>query len=952
MITHRSRTTGAGPHRSRRHALGVAAALGVVTLGITGCTADAPIDDPSRVLQTVETTLSTDGAVTGVTSTTISVDDTAAETSTASAEHDPAEVADDLPVRVTTQWRTDDASGTDLADLEGRDGRVEIDLTVENLTVAPQDLSYDVAGSSRTDAALVGAPLSIAASTVLEGTSPSAVVSGSGGDGTGTDGIVSTNGDGDAVVQWGRLLAPPTSGASTTLRLVVDAEEFAAPSFDLAVQPGLSTDLSVDGVLASAFDESPTSELALQQRTITLVSDVNAVLGRAGGTITEVRTNLETTSETLGVRTAEQLRDSSSSLASTMQGLTGQLQGLEGDLGATVTGTQQTVRGQLQQTVASVDALLGDTSATAPTVAVDGEGCAAVVAPPAESASVYGSLLQVSAQLDAYATSTADCRDQVVGELQRVLGPEEPDATVCATDASLTCSLYLSSASIVGVLVDLAQTGEDLSESLRPDLAQSALDRYDELALSVSSLDQQLAALDEDPSEDAVADSLVALRSAVDAAVLRVPSLRDRVDAVHQEAVRARAAIGEADASTPFSLQAQNAALAEELCDLRGRPGVSALEVERLRSFLVDTSCGLELPPADPEVPVDPEDPADPGEPTGPEQPDVPVLPGVPLAPPLPYLQHMDDRLTGQAVAWDAVVEASDVTVTDGSGIGGAVASLDDEVTAVDAALDELEAAVAAGDVSLGGALDRLQETTRAAAESGVLLRGQLDALDVQQDELADDVDDAFAEAAGTAAQEVTERTGEQVRNVTEQATTSREAVSDAFARSVAGLTTTSGSVTADARRTIESQRGDLGEQTDALTAAVDGQAATTLERIAATTASSTRDVEGARTLLSADLAKVLLDLGDPKVNGSGLLGSMTTSAAKADTADYQLALASQEASGYANVRAEDVAGIMLQRAQVTAALEAAASLPAFHLDVPSGATSTTLYSFRIGGNR
>ncbi|WP_460512113.1 coiled-coil domain-containing protein [Frigoribacterium salinisoli] len=927
------------------------ATLGVVVLGVTGCTADPPLEDPSRVLQTVETSLSTDGAVTGVTSTTISVDDTAARTSTASTDHEPSEVADDLPVRVTTQWRAGDASGTDLADLEGRDGRVEIDLTVENLTVAPRSLDYDVAGRSRTDAALVGAPLSVAASTVLAGTSPSAVVTSASDAGGGTDGIVSTNGDGDAVVQWGRLLAPPTSGASTTLRLVVDAEQFTAPSFDLAVQPGLSTDLSVDGVLASAFDEGPTSELALQQRTITLVTDVAAVLGRAGGTITEVRTNLETTSETLGVRTAEQLRDSSSSLASTMQGVSGQLAALEGDLGGTVTGTQQTVRGQLQQTVASVDALLGDTSATAPSVAVDGEGCAAVVAAPGETASVYGSLLQVSAQLDAYASTNAECRDQVVAELQRVLGPETPDATVCASDSSLTCSLFQSSASILGVLAELAEQGEKLSTSLEPDLAQTALDSYDELAASVASLEAQLAALDEDPSGDAVGDALDELRAAVGAAQRRVPALRDRVDGLHDDAIEARDAIGDVEEPVSSSMQAQNARLADELCDLRDVPGLSVLQVERLRSFLVDTSCGRAAEPVEPEVPGTPEDPADPQAPGTPEETAAPTA-GLPLPPPLPFLRPMEDRLAEQAAAWDLVIAVTDTDVTEGDGLGAAIASLDAEVTAVDAALASLEEAVAAGDVSLGGALQRLRETTDAASASGVGLREDLDALKVQQEALAAQVAEAFDSAAGTAAEDVVLSTGKQVERVTAQATTSREAVSDAFARSVAGLSTTSGSVTAEARRTIESQRGDLGEQTDALTAAVDGQAATTLERIAATTSASTRDVEGARTLLSADLAKVLLDLGDPEVNGSGLLGSMTTSAAKADTADYQLALASQEASGYANVRAEDVAGIMLRRAQVTASLEAAGALPAFHLDVPAGATSTTLYSFRIGGTR
>ena len=87
-------------------------------------------------------------------------------------------------------------------------------------------------------------------------------------------------------------------------------------------------------------------------------------------------------------------------------------------------------------------------------------------------------------------------------------------------------------------------------------------------------------------------------------------------------------------------------------------------------------------------------------------------------------------------------------------------------------------------------------------------------------------------------------------------------------------------------------------------------------------------------------------------MNGSGLLGSMATSAAKADTADYQLALATQNAQGYANIRAEDVAGILQRQAQFKASLEAATTLPSFHLEVPSGAASQTLYAFRIGAQK
>lgn len=933
VVARRSRSDHGGVATSRKHgrAFALVGVVGVVAVVATGCTSAAPaVATPTRVLQTVDTSLSSDGSITAVDSTAVSVDDRTGATTSVTSVHTPSDVADDLPIRVTTSYRTADGSGSDLADLEGHDGRVEIDLTVENLTVAPQQLTYDAAGTSRTDPALVGAPLSIAASTVLTGVSPSAVVTDSSAGGATTDGIVSADASGDAVVQWGALLAPPRSGASTTLHLVVDADDLAAPTFDLAAQAGLSTDLSVDGVLASAFDSSPTSDLALQQRTIDLVSDVNLVLSRAGETITEVRTNLVTTSDTLGVRTAEQLRDSSSSLASTMQGLTGQLTSLEADLGSTVTSTQSTVRSQLQTTVASVDSLLGDTTATKPTVTLDGEGCATVVAPPAQASSVYGSLLQVSAQLDGYAQSNAACRDEVAAALDRTVGPAEPDLESCIDQQSLTCSLFASSYLVSDALIGLVDDGDDLVASLQPELAQNAIDRYTDLEANLTAIQTELAALASDPSRTDVATSLAALDEAVAAVSSGVDALDGQVGDLHDRASKARRQIGDTD--TRGSMQAQNAEIAAELCDLvradGDSTGLTLQQAERLRSYLTDEGCAVADDGSGEPAP----------EPTA-------------LRPPAPYTQSMDARLADQAAAWDAIVSATDTGDTT-QGLGASLATLDGRVQTLRDAVDDVDDAVQDGNGSVGGSVDRLRRETDAALADGALLLARLNDVKTQQDALAEKVADAFENAGDEADARVQAVIGEQVRVVSEQGAISRQTVVDAFDRSIAGLESTSDVVVGDSKATIEQQRGALGEQTDGLTAALDQQTVASLERIGQSTASSTRDVEGARTLLAADLAAVLLDLGDREVDGSGILGAMATSAAKADTADYQLALASKNASGYANVRADDIAGIMLRQAQFTASVEAAASLPAFHLDVPSGATSTTLYAFTIGATR
>ncbi len=240
----------------------------------------------------------------------------------------------------------------------------------------------------------------------------------------------------------------------------------------------------------------------------------------------------------------------------------------------------------------------------------------------------------------------------------------------------------------------------------------------------------------------------------------------------------------------------------------------------------------------------------------------------------------------------------------------------------------------------------------QSAAGSGAVVNDQLKQVSDQQSELQDAVRKAFQQASDDSGKQVKDLIDEQVRNVSDTAGQSQQAVEQAFDQSIAGLRTTSGEVTSDSKGTIDEQKGALEQQSSSLASAVDSQTAASLQRIDASTSASVRDVQGASTLLTGDLNRVMLDLGDRKVNGSGILGAMATSAAKSDSADYQLALASQNAAGYANVRAEDVAGILLQQQQFRSSLDAAAKLPAFRLDVPSGATATTLYAFRIGADR
>lgn len=948
------------PFAGRRSASRRALSAVIISIGLIGTTSCAyapetePISDPVKLLQNVRVSLTPAAEIQTVEGTTIAVS-AAGDSSSEDTTYDAAQVVGELPVRVSLQYRAGTKYGSDLTELRGHTGPVEINLTLENLTVKPQAIEYDAGGQSRVDTALVGAPLTIAASTQLTGVRADQVTAGSADGTTGTNGVLSETENGAAVVQWATILAPPRSGASTTLRLVADVTDFQVPTIDVAVQPGLSTDLSADGVLAGAFSSGTGSELELQRRTIALVSDVNTVLTKAGSTITDVRRNLQETSQTLGTTTASDLRDNSQALAGTMSALKAQLGSLGTDLEFAAKTTQSATSSQLQQTVAAVDAMLGDTTAVAATVPITGAGCTAEVTKSEKTTTVYSSILTMASQLDAYATVSAGCRDIVADALEATMGPENPTAQDCASQGSMTCSLYGSAVTVTAALLGLVKTGDELVADLQPQLVQGAIT---DQAASTATLEQVrtdfAVILDgaETPEDyktsranvdEAIKTSRVSVTAASDAAAAArstIDGLRQKLIDIQTTAEDARTESGDG-LGLDGSMVNQSQQLAAELCTMADTgtgtgtaalPGVGRLssqDVERLRSYLTDVPCvtseTLESPaPA--------------------------------LTPPTGFEAPLDARLKAQTAAWDAVLLATDTAAQDQL-IGQAFAALETAHADVVAKLDAIEAAVKALDGTATGnvadtrlLLDAVNAALTDAIESSGQVSTALVNLQEQQDQLGEKITQSLGEVSAETAAEVLQSVDEQVRQVAGIGDAGAGAVTAAFNRSISGLKATSDEVVGDAASTVDKQRGELFEQSDALSASLNKSTQASLASIASSTSGSTRDVEGANALLSSSFNGLMLDLGDRSVNGSGLLGAMATSAAKADTADYQLALASQNAEGYTNIRSRDVAGLLLGQAQFTASLTAIDELPAFHLEVPAGATSKTLYTLQIGG--
>ncbi len=875
-----------------RRVRGVAAALlGLVLL--SSCTwtgADPP--SATRVLQSVSIEVDSRGDIAALTGTAVFRDDRTGTSTSAETAYVPSDVVDELPVRITTQYRTSETAGSDLTDLAGYSGRVTIDLTLENLTVGPASVAYDAAGHAREAVALVGTPLSIAGSTTLAGVDATAVRFDP-NDRRATNGVVSTASDGRVVVQWATILAPPQSGASATFHLVADVEDFVVPTFDIAVEAGLQTDLTFEGAIASALTRRSETELESQRRVIALVADVNDVLARAGTTITEVRENLDETSAALGLRAAEHLAGSATALTDEMTRVGEQMTALEADLSGALNGVRSRLDAQLAGVVGSMKAMLGETRGVVPpSLSFAGQGCSAVIQAGRSDGTVFSTLLVLAAQLDGYSAATAGCRDEIAAALRETLGPDIPTGDSCASALSATCALLRAEQTASATFADLVENAHGIAGTIDTAHVASAIDlrwgldsRLGEIAAAL----QVLATSVED---------FAAWTDLIDAVAAAETGMSGLADA-HEIAVRQ---IRDFEGDGQPSVIGTYEDVAEALCELGGGiPG----DVDALHARLVGTRCDGVMQTTDPE-------------------------------------RSLVARARENLDAWKSVRDALDPDAGSGSAL-----------TRIRAALDGLDVLIA--DVTAGRAVEEasvfsLQDLVSRGRSDLDGLGEVLGTIQTDHAALSDRIVSDVTAAAGSADAAVSQAVEDQIAAVGTSAEAARHDVVESYARIVDSSSTTAQTLIRDGRAQIDAQQEGVRGAQSAASATLDRHTVDALGRIGESTSASTRDVEAAARLLGEDLAKVIMDLGDPTVDGAGVLGAVAASAAKSDTADYQLALASQRATGYANVRLEDVEAIMLRRAQLDAALATAAALPAFGLTVPAGATVQTIYSFHLGG--
>ncbi|MGY1688861.1 hypothetical protein [Geodermatophilus sp. SYSU D01105] len=901
-----------------------------VLLGASASTAPLVLaeETPQQALQAVTVELGTDGAITALTSALVSQDEDGSQTRT--RELDPGENAADLPVRVTTSWRHDGRVGTDLAELAGVSGRVEVNVTVQNTTVRPERFQYDSGGVLRDRYELVTTPLTVVASAVLpEGSGASLVrpQPGAAEPGT-TNGVVSTDGTA-TTVQWATLLAPPRLSASTTFTLVQDAEDFRLPEIDVAVQPGLATDTSIASLVGSTFGGSA-GRVASENNTIALIAGVNATLAEVADSLQQVRQTLSTNAGEVGAAATAALDRTADSVDTAAQSVLADLQALDDSVGSTVESTNSQAMTSLRDSIRGVLDYFG-TPAAAPGGPASA-GCGAQAADEAPAATLLGQLSTVSRQLRELGAASGDCVQDLRASLRDSIGDEADCAD--ATD-TLVCRLIGAGSQLVEVAVDVRTRGAQIAGVLDTAAVDLVGQLIEDLVTAVRDVQADGAAL---RSLLVPGTTVTQLQAQLDALGDGIGDATAAVDDVETAAVRAELTeiTGLADQQLaelqgPGSVSVQLTALADAVCDLAV---ADPAQLDESLALLTGEDCD-----GDPLTSTDFDEP-------------------------------LTQRIADDVTAWQSVKTSAATARDELDDIAPELTALQTQLTGLAAPLGQLQTLVD-GPVSDRGLQDGVADLLDAVdalyvhpggpawecgdppVESSPLnaVATHFAAVDCSQDQVRSNLEALLQQAADRVRAAGEEQVAATADDAAEAGSAADAALAELSEALMQRLGETADRQTEQGRAVVAAQQAQLAATQAAAEQDLDASAQDAVARLAEQVSAANQSQSAAAAQLQAQLAKVLVDLGSAR-DGRGLLGVMQDSAGQAGVRTEQVQQTSQTAASFGGVRMTELADAQLEQQQLVRALQSADTYDAFAEDLPDGSTSATVFTFRLAGEQ
>lgn len=937
-------------HRRRRpRALGaMTAVVGLTTtsvlVAVAGQATSAPV--VSKALQAVSVSLSPSGQLTAVRTTDVTeaVDGTF---QTRKRTVDPASAAGKLPVIASVSYVHDGKAGTDLRDLEGVSGQVEVDVTLTNTTGRSVVLGTS---NGRKTFGQVTTPLTVVGSATVPTKSFSALVqspNGAPADHT-TNGLVSTDGARTAV-QWASVLAPPRLSGSATFRLVETATKFVLPEITLHVSPGLTGDPSLQQTFDQAFGSS-SPILQLENSTAGLITLVNRTLVQVQGILGGVREDLVTASQSTGTQAKASLQATGASASSRLQSLSSLLVQLDASLRSALQAAGQTGDQGLQDTLEKVIKTLGlpdhrpaatpagGALPTAVPTAVPG-ACSALDPTASATATLWDQIVQVTAALDRAAAVSAGC----VTDAQQALVASIGKAGSCAqADASLYCRLGSAQTDLAARRSTLAAQGADVLGALADTglggigtaitAAQAAVLKVQTDVLALKAVKGSPGALR--AVLTSVSDALGSTLASLDPNA--GSGLGHELAGLHTAAVGARAALGSAaDAADADTTRGALAAVTAQVCTLPALTDPQDQQAVRgyadtVRDLIDGGTCASGAPHA--------------------------ATSGKDLA----------ARLDADAAAWDKVVSLTDVTGA--SGVGAELTSLITSLTATKAVADAGLTDTSKKSQELLDAIDTL--TTDAGAlyddrhDDGVDGRS-CTALSPATTPL-NAIESTFnavvcKQGLATAGLTSLVASTDAALSAADKSLAGTEAAADS-ARTAASaqlsdlLSRLSGRLTDAAQTQRSSSYALLSSQVADVTKQVTTARAGLTTGVAALLASATRDLTSDRTANDTNLADlqqgldaVVKALGTP--GQGGLLGQILDNGNTVDAQGVQAIQAiSGTASGFRSVRLTDAAALAVQRQQYEAGLAQVGQTPYLGADLPGSTTHASAYTFHLAG--
>lgn len=944
-------------------------------VGLSVATSEAA-EQPQRVLQSVDVDLGTDGTLYALTSSNLRKH-ADGSTSSDTVTLDPTKLASDLPVRVLTSWAHDGKTGTDLSQLKGAKGRVVVTVTVQNTTVHPELLTYDVAGEKRSRYALIGTPLTVVASASLGKDSLDKVVQATSGDTT--NGVLSRTTQGETKVQWSALLAPPRLASSATFTLVEDAASFHLPHLDLSVQPGLATDPSVQQLLNEVFSQDGAGRLSLERKTVQLITSVDTVLSSATTVLGDIQRNLASSAATLGDKAIGDLRSSSDNVATEVQGLVGDLGVLSDSLTRSVNDGNASAIGQLAAGVEKVKAFLGDPAAVATPLdaTTTAGGCVVGAAADAPDKTVYGQLRKVSGQLTSLAASTGGCRDSIVASLDATIGDlSQLDACTPASTSAL-CALKATRGQLDGVSTFLATKGSALLTAFDPtavDKVQDALDALTSQVELVRGLADKVRGKKTAPALpiDDLAAGLTTLAGNLDtaAAGLTATSATGLGKALADLNKTAAARVKDLSVGDG-SVTAQAQALADAVCDA---PALPVVPTETPSATPTETPTETPSP-----TPTETGTLTPLGKSTGggnsPDQQLQDYLDNLrglltgtscgthPSALPVPssFSAPLLDRIVQDASAWQTVVQSTDLAHPT-TGAAKEAASLRTTLTGLAGDARALAATVSDPTTGISKKLSTLLDkvtalssgTAPGACPSVTEALPALDALQLafgrlscNQKDVRTQLGQLLATATPTYAAAATT-----LDATSSKLDTARRNASSALGVLIGqlntGLTTSATSVVDEGGAVITDQRTGLDRELRDFTQQLDTTSQQTLGTITKSVGLANDDLNSSKASLQDDLSRVLTDLGERTQGGGGLLGVIAGSATRTAQSTSQVGGARATASAFQGVRSAEVDELFLQQRQLQRGLELEEQLKPLGLTLPAGSTHAAVYNLHL----